>query len=168
MFRGRRFIDLNTTASKNELTSHMINWRIFVYIYPRTNSTKLWRISCAAPATLPPLAGASGHRYSGGRLRPPTPPLGEAVGLPLLGGWAGCTGLRGNRPGGGSRQQLHGGSEGCTKSARPASKRRGPRKGAEGHTRGGNGRTEAARAAQRQRGQREGRQRPHGGSKGCT
>jgi hypothetical protein len=32
-FRGRRFIDLNTTASKNELTSHIINWRIFVYIY---------------------------------------------------------------------------------------------------------------------------------------
>jgi hypothetical protein len=32
-FRGRRFIDVNTTASKNELTSHIINWRIFVYIY---------------------------------------------------------------------------------------------------------------------------------------
>jgi hypothetical protein len=54
-FRGRRFIDVNTTASKNVLTSHIIIWRIFVYIYPRTNSTKLWRISCAAPATLPPL-----------------------------------------------------------------------------------------------------------------
>jgi hypothetical protein len=51
-FRGRRFIDVNTTASKNELTSTYNNWRIFVYIYPRTNSTKLWRISCAAPATL--------------------------------------------------------------------------------------------------------------------
>ncbi len=41
MFRGRRFIDVKTTASKNELTSHIINWRIFVYIYPRTNSTNL-------------------------------------------------------------------------------------------------------------------------------
>ncbi len=44
-------IRVNTTASKNELTSYIINWRIFVYIYPRTNSTKLWRISCAAPVT---------------------------------------------------------------------------------------------------------------------
>ncbi len=91
-FRGCRFIDVSTTTLQNELTSTYKNWRIFVYIYPRTNSTILWRISCAALATLPPLAGASGHRYSGGRPRPPTPPLGEAGGLPLLGGSAGCTG----------------------------------------------------------------------------
>ncbi len=31
-FRGHRFIDVNITASKNELTSTYKNWRIFVYI----------------------------------------------------------------------------------------------------------------------------------------
>ncbi len=59
-FTGLEAVDLLTLTLQRlrmNWLEHIINRRICVYIYPRTNSTKLWRISCAAPATLPPLAG---------------------------------------------------------------------------------------------------------------
>jgi hypothetical protein len=54
---------LGTTVAKNQLTSTHKKLAYFSYIFIRVLIQKSWRISCAAPATLPPLAEVSGLHY---------------------------------------------------------------------------------------------------------